>query len=235
MGSTSPAAWVRRQHRVGHSHNDIVSYFFAAVTVFYGITLGLLAVSAWTNYSDIESKVDKEAEVISSLYRDLGGYPEPVRSALRDDLRQYTHTVIEVGWQQQSHGIVPIHSTQFLDKFQSEMIQYEPATTGQQIIETEAFRQFNALVEARRARINSVAAHMPQPLWSLVLLGALLTLVVSLFFDPPSYSIHVWLTICLATLLGLMIFLLSALDHPFRGKGGVSSTPLEAVYREITR
>ena len=32
--------WVRRLHKVDHSHNDVVGFYLAAVTVFYGITLG---------------------------------------------------------------------------------------------------------------------------------------------------------------------------------------------------
>jgi len=225
--------WVRRQHGVGHSHNDIVSYFLAAVVVFYGITLGLLAVSAWTNYSSVEDRVDAEAEIVSSLYRDLGPYPEPVRSALRDDLRQYTRNAIDVAWPLQRQNIVPGKSVQSLEDFQDQISSFQPTTPAQQIIQAEVFRQYSILVEARRARLNSVHSHMPRALWALVISGTLITLAVTFFFDAPSFSMHLWLTVLLATLLALMIFLISVLDAPFRGRSGVSPGPLEMVYREM--
>ena len=53
IGLLPSRGWVRRQHRINHSHNDIVGYYLAAVTVFYGITLGLVAVGTWTTYSDV--------------------------------------------------------------------------------------------------------------------------------------------------------------------------------------
>jgi hypothetical protein len=226
--------WVRRQHGVGHSHNDIVSYFLAAVVVFYGITLGLLAVSAWTNYAQVEDRVDSEAEIVSSLYRDLGPYPEPVRSVLRADLRQYAREAIDIAWPLQRRGIVPGKSVVSLDNFQDEISNFQPATPAEQIIQAEVFRQFNTLVEARRARLNSVHSHMPRPLWMLVISGTLITLAVTLFFDTSSFSMHLWLTIMLATLLALMIYLISVLDSPFRGRSGVSPAPLEMVYHEMT-
>lgn len=59
--------WVRRLHGVDHSHNDIVGFYLAAVTVFYGITLGLLAVGTWTTYSEVQGKVDHEAASLGVL------------------------------------------------------------------------------------------------------------------------------------------------------------------------
>ena len=234
-GLWSTRRWVRRQHKVDHSHNDIVSYFLAAVTVFYGITLGLLAVGAWTNYSDVESKVDHEAQNMASLYRDLCAYPQPIQGVLRDDLRQYTRQVIDVAWPEQQRGVVPVSSGGYLNKFQGDLTGFQPATQAQAIIHQEAYRQFNDLVESRRARLNSVGAHMPFALWILVVLGALITIAVTLFFDTASLSLHGWLTLLLSMLLGLMIFLIGVLDHPFRGKGSVSAAPIAYVYDQLMR
>jgi hypothetical protein len=75
---------------------------------------------------------------------------------------------------------------------------------------------------------------MPHVLWVLVVFGTLISLAVTLFFDVPSFSMHVCLTIALATLLALMIFLLGVLDAPFRGHSGVSSAPLQMVYKEMS-
>lgn len=235
VGLSTTRRWVKRQHKIDHSHNDIVSYFLAAVTVFYGITLGLLAVSAWTNYSNVEDKVDTEAQVLASLYRDISAYPDPIRTQLQEDLRLGTRHVIDVSWGQQRQGIVPNNSSSYTSSFQDHLTAFQPTTPSQQIIHAEAFRQFNALVEARRARSNSVSTHMPRSLWTLVLLGAIITIGVTLFFDTPSFSLHLWLTVALATLLGLMIFLIGTLDNPFRGRGSVSPAPIERVYDQLMR
>ena len=76
--------WVRRIH-VLHSHNDIVGFYLAAITVLYGVTLGLLAIGAWTIYTETEAKVAQEAAALYTLYRSAGNLPEPSRSLLQAD------------------------------------------------------------------------------------------------------------------------------------------------------
>jgi len=59
--------WVRRVHGDEHSHNDIVGFFLGTIGLFYGITLGLVAVGTWQNYSDMDTKVDQEASALAAL------------------------------------------------------------------------------------------------------------------------------------------------------------------------
>jgi Protein of unknown function (DUF4239) len=227
--------WVRRLHGVDHSHNDIVGFYLAAISVFYGVTLGLLAVGTWTTYSDVEAKVDREATAIGALYRDVGVYPEPTRSSLQNILREYAREVIDVGWPQQRRGIVPTGASAILNKFQKQFFEFEPATEGQKIAHAEAYGQFNALVAARRARLDSVTSGLPKPLWVMVLLGAFISIAVTWFFDTASFRVHFWMTVLLSSLLGLMIFLVATLDNPYRGDVSVSPEPLERAYDQLMK
>ncbi len=226
--------WVRRLHQIDHSHNDIVAHYLAAITVFYGITLGLVAVGTWNTYSGVETKVDHEAQVVASLYRDTSAYPEPIRSTLTADLTGYLHEVIVNSWPQQRQGIVPVGSGVYLDRYQTDLLTFEPKTPGQQILHAEAFKQFNLLVEARRSRLDSVTASIPSSLWLLVIIGGLVSITVTFFFDTPSFSMHLVMTCFVSGLLGLIIFLIGTLDNPFRGKVSVGAQPLERIYQRIT-
>ena len=91
---------IRRVH-LQHSYNDIVGFYLAGITVLYGVTLGLLAIGAWTTYTETEAKVAREAAAVASLYRTVGSMEEPMRSVLQQDIREYTRSVIEIGWPEQ--------------------------------------------------------------------------------------------------------------------------------------
>ncbi|MGI4729832.1 MAG: hypothetical protein ACRYFL_00815 [Janthinobacterium lividum] len=225
--------WVRRLHQIDHSHNDIVGYYLAAVTVFYGITLGLVAIGTWDAFSATNSKVDGEAQVIASIYRDIGGYSEPWKSQMRNDLRGYTYNVIHVSWPMQRQGIVPSGSGIFLDNFQNHLMSFEPKTMSEEINQAEVFKQFNVLVEFRRARLNAVHTGLPMSLWALVVVGGLICVVVTFFFDTKSFGMHFWMTSLFSALLGLMVFLIGTMDNPFRGKLSVSAEPMELVYHQL--
>jgi hypothetical protein len=224
--------WAQRLHIVDHSHNDIVGFYLAAVTVLYGITLGLLAIGAWRTYSDVQSKVDHEATTLGSLFRDVSAYPDPTRSVLQEDGRNYTRLVIDVGWPMQRRGIVPNGAATILDRFQAHFMSCEPGTEQQKILALETYRSFNELVEDRRARLNTVSQGMPGPLWALVVVGAMVCIAVTWCFHTPSFSMHLWMTVLFAALLRMMIYLIGVLDNPYRGKLSVGPEALERVYQQ---
>jgi Protein of unknown function (DUF4239) len=67
-------------------------------SLFYGITLGLLAVGTWQAYSDLDTKVGEEASALAALYRNVSSFPDPNRAELQVDLREYARQVIDVSW-----------------------------------------------------------------------------------------------------------------------------------------
>jgi hypothetical protein len=223
--------WVRRIHGDVHSHNDVVGFYLGAVCVFYGITLGLLAVATWQNFTDVETRVGEEAAAVGVLYRDVSAFPEPYRLDLQSDLRRYAREVIDVAWALQRRGIVPESEGNILSAFETHLQQFEPQTEGQKALYTQVYAGFNHLAELRGRRLQSVREGLSGPLWAIVLAGAFLSIAVTWFFHMKSQGMHFWMTVMLSALLGLLIFLLGALDNPFRGEISVSSQPFELVYQ----
>jgi hypothetical protein len=222
--------WVRRVHGSQHSHNDVVGYYLAAVCVFYGITLGLLAVATWQNYTDVETRVGEEAAAVGVLFRDVTGLPEPYRAELQRDLRKYAREVVDVAFPLQRKGTTPESEGQVLSEFEKHLTGFEPQTEAQKAVYRQAYTSFNELAGLRGRRLQSVREGLAAPLWIVVFAGAFLSIALTWFFDMKSLSMHSWMTIMLAALLGLLIFMLGALDNPFRGDISVGSDPFELVY-----
>lgn len=228
----------RRRMRDIHfqrSYNDIVGFYLAGITVLYGVTLGLFAIGVWTTYTETETKVAREAAALSSLYRSLGSLQEPIRSVLQEDLRQYTHRVIYVGWPEQRRGILPLEDRVALDTLQKDFQSFEPTTEAQRVLEGDISREFDTLEESRSIRLDSVTDKLPPPLWALILIGALICIVLTWFFHMESLQMHIWMTVLLSVLLGLMIFIVAALDNPYRGAISVSPEPLVRVYGQMLK
>jgi hypothetical protein len=201
-----------------------------AVCVFYGITLGLLAVAAWQTYSGVETQVGEEAAAVGALYRDVSSFPDPNRTELQSDLRRYTRQVIDVAWPEQRQGIIPQEEGVTLSALQTHLMRFEPMTESQKAIYMEAYRGFDRVAELRGRRLQSVHGGLAPPLWTVVLAGAFLNIGVTWFFDMRSQSMHFWMTVFLSGLLGLLIYLLGALDSPFRGDTSVTPEPFEIMY-----
>ena len=226
---------MRRVHGAEHSHNEIVGFYLGAVCLFYGITLGLVAVGTWEAYSDVDNKVGEEASALAGLYRDVSSFPDPKRAELQADLREYAHQVIDVAWPLQRRGIVPQSSADALMAIQTHLASFEPATEDQKTLHGEAYREFDRVVELRRIRLRSVLAGLPAPLWSVILVGALISIALTWFFDMKSRNMHFWTTVMFSGLLGTLIFLLAAMDYPFRGEISVGPEAFELVYEQLMK
>ena len=227
--------WVPSLHNSELSHNDIVGFYLGAIGVFYGVTLGLLMVAVWQNFSETAQKVDYEAGCVAAFYRNLSSYPEPSRSQLQNDLRRYTRNVIDVAWPQQQKGIVPAINKAALDDLGSHLATFEPASEGQKILHSESIHRFNELVERERSRHLSVTAGLSGPLWALLWIGALINIAVTWSFHVKNRRMHLWMTTLMSSFLGLMVFLLAAMDHPFMGKLSVSAEPFRIVYDTLMK
>jgi len=212
--------------------NDVVGYILSCFCVFYGLLLGLIAVTAYQNSSDTSANVTREAAALSALYEDVSRYPDPYGQNLAWLLRDYTRYVIKYAWPLQRRGIIPVEGTIRAQAFEEKLLDFEPQTSAQEILHAEALRQFNNFLEARRMRLFSVNTCIPSVMWYVVILGAVLTMVMVWLFDMKLLA-HMLLGGMLAAYLGTMIFLIAAMDNPFRGEVSVSPEPFEALYKHM--
>jgi len=225
--------WAPSLHHATLSHNDIVGFYFGAITLLYGVTLGLLMIEVWTTFTETKAKVDREASTLAALYLDVSHYPEPSRGHLQDDVRRYTRQVIDVAWPQQRKGIIPMGNVRMVGNLANDLAAFEPASEGQKALHAETYRQFNELVERRRSRVLGVTQGLSGSLWALVLIGAVINIAVTWCFHLHNRRMHFWMTALISTLLGLMIFLVAALDHPYFGSISVSSQPYQLIYDNL--
>jgi hypothetical protein len=212
--------------------NDIVGYVLSCFGVFYGLLLGLIAVTAYQNVADAGANVTREAAALSALYEDVSRYPDPYGQNLRWLLRDYTRYVIKYAWPLQQQGIIPEEGTIRADAFQEELLDFQPATPAEEIIHAEALRQFNHFLEARRMRLFSVTSGLPASMWYVMILGAVLNLAICWLFDMR-FITQLVLGGILAAYLGTMMYLIFDMNQPFRGDVSITAEPFELLFKRM--
>ncbi|WP_165227268.1 DUF4239 domain-containing protein [Aquisphaera insulae] len=212
--------------------NDIVAYLLGAHGVYFGILLGLLSVSAYGNFAATEGLVADESAKLAAVYRDSSAYPDPFREQLTKILREYVEYIVNEAWPLQRVGKIPLKGQTYLDRFQAAMIKFEPKSRAQEILHAELFKQFNELLEARRKRVLAVTSQIPDILWFVVYIGALVNVLWVWMLDMklvPQFFLGGITSAYLATLIAL----LGAMDKPFRGEVSVSPEPFQVIYEQM--
>ncbi len=213
--------------------NGVVGWFFSGVLTLYGITLGLIAVTTWETSTHVSSIASQEAAMIAALFSDTGGFPAPLRDELHTRLRDYTRFVIEKAWPAQRRGEIAEGGGRMLDEFQSVLFANEPTTESQRLLQAEALKTFNLLVEFRRQRTEAVDQGVPGVIWAVILLGGALTILSSFCFQVKELKFHLLLTTGLAVMIGLLVFLIAALDRPYLGGVSVEPTAYQIVLDRV--
>ena len=147
--------------KLGPEESVFTSAMMQAVMVFYGLAVALIAVSVWQTHTDAAGTISGEASALGVLYRHVGGYPEPLRSQLRQDLREYLDYVIHEAWPLQRRGLVPSGGVEKVNDFETRLVTFEPATEGQKLLHGETLRAYSQMIEARRLRLDAVLTGLP--------------------------------------------------------------------------
>lgn len=217
-----------RYHEGTH---EAVSGTVQAIGVFYGITVGLIAVAVWNTNSNASELVSKEAASIASLYRDVTGYPSPIRDELRSKLQEYTGFVIYEAWpaQREGRGQNVAMGVTILNEFQTMLFAFEPKSAGQAALHSETLRAFNDLVEYRRLRIDAVGSGLSTVMWAVIWIGAIISIGVAYFYNIPDLKLHAVLVSLMAAFLAMVLFMIVINDKPFYGYSSISPDPYKLI------
>ena len=209
--------------------NDAVSGTVQAIGVFYGITVGLIAVGVWNTNTMASDLVSNEAASIGALYRDVSGYPAPVRDTLRSNLLNYTRAIIEEDWPAQRAGRIDDTGKRMLDDFQVTLFSFEPSTPGQAALHTETLGAFNQVSQCRRLRVNAVLGGLSSVMWAVIWIGAAISIGVGYLFHLEDNKIHTILVALTAGFLAIVLFMVVINDRPFYGYVSISPEPYTRI------
>lgn len=209
--------------------NETIGYATASFSLFYALLLGLLTVAAYQNREVVEQDVQAEAGVLGALYADMGFYPEPLRSQMRTQLRDYALFTIHKDWPAHRRGEVLNGGTNRLDAMRTRLARFEPQGPGQEIIHAETVAAFGDFAQARQQRLNGVITRIPDVLWWAVLVGALLNLLIIILLRIKIVA-HLVLGTISAFFLGVVLFVIAYLDDPLRGEAGVDPIAFQLLW-----
>jgi len=206
-----------------------------SIMAFYGLAMALIAVSVFETYSDVSKIIAQEASELSALYQDASSYPEPIRPLLQKELRDYAQYVIHEAWPAQQQGQVAAGGIAMLNRFQATLVGFKSVSEDQRLLHGEALRAYNEMLEARSLRLDAVDTGLPRVMWVVIVAGALLSLSSTFFFKVEHTHLQGIQVLLLATFIGLVIFMIVALDRPFRGDLGLPPEPYQLVYDQLMK
>jgi uncharacterized protein DUF4239 len=197
-----------------------LSPFVTTVGLVYGALLGFTVVVAWEQFSSAEANVTNESSTLATMYRQTVSLPAPEQATMRELLRKYTEAVQSEWGRQGSDAASATARTAITDMYRVLGAQQPAAASNP--INAELRDQLNTLTSQRNTRVLDAKPRIPGLLWTGLLFGAAVLIGLIGFTPLDNRRNHMILSSAIAILLGLLLFLIYWLDHPFGRQLGVT-------------
>jgi hypothetical protein len=226
---------VRRFARVEvrYRDNPVLGNIVALIGIIYGVLAGLTALYLINNVNYTADAVQREANSVANLYRDSQWLQNPAKTQIKEHIREYLTTVIDVEWPLMKKGkVLSSKGENIIDAIASEVNQYFHAHPTEALVMHDMLDEVKTLYNAREQRIHMSFSSLNTEIWVVILIGTILTICINYLFKMK-LKLHV-ISIAAASLMASsMMFLLLTLDRPFQGEFVVEPTSLQFVLSEL--
>ena len=197
-------------------NNEIAGFKFATVGVIYAVLLAFTVIVVWEKFNDAQSAVADEAGASAALFRYAQG-KEPEAVAMRTALTDYLKAAIEDDWPAMAREAESPTTVHALDSLYAAAIALERSGSRGVADMGEVFRQLDNVTAARRVRLHLSTGLVPNVIWIVLFMGALLTVGFTLFFGSENLLAQVSMTGVLSVLVTMGLVVIISIDHPFTG------------------
>ena len=160
------------------------------------------------------------------MYRQTVFMPVPEQTQMRELLRKYAKTVEGPEGSKQDVGSTPDTAQAALTEMYK-VLAREQSSVASNAASGEFVSQLTVLASERNQRMLDAQPQRPGLLWAGLLAGGVVLVALSGFMRLDSTRGHLMLSGAIALLLGLLLFIVFWLDHPFENPLGITYAPFQ--------
>jgi hypothetical protein len=223
IGAVTLMSLARRRAPTGGFFTDLdrAAGVFGVLGTSFAVLLAFVIFVAFESYVNAKDKAGQEAVSVTELYHTARLFPSPAREELADQMICYARSVIADEWptmgkQRQSTLVRGWLARLDATSEQGDLAGKRAVAFGHWLDQSAARR------EGRRGRLAEAKPFVPQPLWFVLILGAVVLVGFMCFFADRSEAFPVQAmmigTITAVVVSGLLV--IRFLDRPYENRNG---------------
>jgi hypothetical protein len=218
-------------------HNDVAGFIYAALGVIYAVLIALVVIAVWEEYDAASETVEQEANAVAEIVWLAHRLPEPEGTHIQELCRSYAEEVIHKEWPLMEQGQAPLMTqTQgtpsgwtLIDEIRANLQEFQPHTPADEQLYAEGLDQIQRLADARRMRLVAAEEGIPGVLWAVLIFGGVAAIGFTYLFGLANTWAHRLMVFTLAAVIGLVLFTIGALEHPFSGGARIGTEAFDLI------
>jgi Protein of unknown function (DUF4239) len=218
-------------------HNDVAGFIYAALGVIYAVLLALVVIAVWEEYDAASETVEQEANAVAEIAWLAHRLPEPEGAHIQELARSYAQDVIDEEWPLMEQGQAPLMTQveqtpagwTLIDEIRANLQEFQPRTPADEQLYAEGLDQVQRLADARRMRLVAAEEGVPGVLWSVLIFGGIAAVSFTYLFGLENTWAHRLMVVTLAAVIGLVLFTIGVLEHPFSGGARIGTGAFDLI------
>jgi hypothetical protein len=218
-------------------HNDVAGFIYAALGVIYAVLIALVVIAVWEEYDAASVTVEQEANAVAEIFWLAHRLPEPEGSHIQELAQSYAEEVIHKEWPLMEQGQTPLMVQEegtpagwtLIDDIRANLQAFQPHTPADEQLYAEGLDQVQRLADARRMRLVAAEEGVPGVLWSVLIFGGIAAVGFTYLFGLENTWAHRLMVLTLAAVIGLVLFTIGAMEHPFSGGARIGTGAFDLI------
>jgi hypothetical protein len=218
-------------------HNDVAGFIYAALGVIYAVLLALVVIAVWEEYDAASETVEQEANAVAEIAWLAHRLPEPEGAHIQELARSYAQDVIDEEWPLMEQGQAPLMTQveqtpagwTLIDEIRANLQEFQPRTPADEQLYAEGLDQVQRLADARRMRLVAAEEGVPAVLWAVLIFGGIAAVSFTYLFGLENTWAHRLMVVTLAAVIGLVLFTIGVLEHPFSGGARIGTGAFDLI------
>ncbi len=120
-----------------------------------------------------------------------------------------------------------------IDEIRANLQEFQPRTPADEQLYAEGLDQVQRLADARRMRLVAAEEGIPAVLWAVLIFGGVAAIGFTYLFGMANTWAHRLMVLTLAAVIGLVLFTIGAMEHPFSGGARIGTEAFDLVLERL--
>ena len=208
---------------------NIIGNFIEWFGVVYGVTLALVVVEVWKNFTMINNEVDREADALVLLLRTVSYLnDQKALTEFAKRLKAYSDLILN----NQGHTKEAKEKLDRIHEWIGQTINDEETPP---ILAREMIRLINEAIDLRGDRLAHEKERIPKAFWIIVIVASTLWLICFFGLEIRGWLVALFICGSATFIVTSLLFIIADLNQPTIGFFKISYEPFEVLDREISR
>ena len=199
------------------AHNDVVGPNVSVIGTTYAVLIAFMLSGVWTNLQGARLNAEQEANNLVNIFRFAYHLPPESQNKVQELARGYCQAMVSEEWPAMARQSQSPTAHRITQQLWSTLTGVQPRNASEQTIMDHSLSELTIMTEHRRIRLLQSRQHLPAILWSVLIVGGIVTVGSTCLFGVENFKLHMVQVFEISFLLSLILVAIASINRPYQG------------------